>query len=228
MKLKPKITKHPYKAKDGLTYVQLEDVPTPIEYRNMVGPLEPYFGVLYNGEVYSKRTQKLLSQHTNKSGYKVFVTRLDGRKSKAICRKVHREVAKAYIPNPDNKPQVNHRNGIKIDNIPTNLEWCTNRENALHAFDNGLVTIKRGVDARTAKFNQRQIDEIRALKNQMSHRDIARKFGVSHSTITRIINEQNYSKPSYYPSANVTSIRTKFNTGSIDDAVSWVRKASGY
>ena len=50
---------------------------------------------------------------------------------------VHRLVAKAFIPNPNNYPQVNHLNGDGRDNRASNLEWCTNRQNALHAKRNG-------------------------------------------------------------------------------------------
>lgn len=80
-------------------------------------------------------TPRLLKTQTDNKGYQRLRVTINGEK---MSFKIHREVAKAFIPNPDDLPQVNHKNGDKQDNRVENLEWVSNRDNAHHAVSNGL------------------------------------------------------------------------------------------
>ena len=89
------------------------------------------------GDVYSRnfnrqrKPNKLCPNKNNTDDYFRVILRKDGVNHSKL---VHRLVAEAFIPNSDNKPQINHKNGVKQDNRVENLEWCTNSENVIHRY----------------------------------------------------------------------------------------------
>jgi len=82
------------------------------------------------GRVYNVDTGRFLKPEVCEKGY-LRVDLID-RKGKRTHHKVHRLVGKAFSPNPEGKPQINHKDGNKQNNSFTNLEWVTNKENAMH------------------------------------------------------------------------------------------------
>lgn len=96
---------------------------------------------------------------------------------------VHRLVAEKYIPNPDNKPQVNHKDGNKLNNSADNLEWVTNQENREHAVKNGLHL--QGEKCPWSKLTQKAVDFIREHL-EYSPKELAEIFGISVSHVREI------------------------------------------
>lgn len=90
----------------------------------------------------SKRNfNTILSQRIDRGGY--YTVRLFKR-GQTTTHWVHRLLATTYIPNPLNKPEVNHKDLNKLNNALENLEWSTHSENIKHAYDNGAIKRRRG------------------------------------------------------------------------------------
>ena len=122
--------------------------------------------------------EKILSKVLNK-GYLYVVLSRNGHEARP---KIHRLVASAFIPNPDNKPEVAHNDGNRANNIVSNLRWATPVENEADKKLHGTHVCGRKVW--NAKLHEHQIVEIRT--SQHPHTVLSKKYGVSDSHISAI------------------------------------------
>ncbi len=104
---------------------------------------------------------------------------------------IHRLVAIAFLPNPENKPQVNHKNGIKGDPSLKNLEWATRSENMQHAYDTGLATgdgtARRGEKNAQSKYSREQVVTIKTLlKEGLPMAKIAKQLSINREYIKTV------------------------------------------
>jgi len=127
---------------------------------------------------------KIVNQYNNR-GYKTVCAPMAGGKNKIIS--VHRLVAIAFIPNPENKPHVNHKNFCKSDNVVENLEWMTCAENTRH----GLQFYNfRGYNSPTALLDKKTAIEI--FNAAGMRKEIAKRFGVGVHIVDRIKYKTSY------------------------------------
>ena len=122
---------------------------------------------------------------TNKKGYKrVELCRQNSKKRHQYL--VHRLVAEAFIPNPENLPEVNHESGDKTDNSVENLTWCDRLGNIHHAIEHGFIN-KRGTANWNAVLNDDEVRDIRKKFEQgVTAREMADHYGLHPDTIRDI------------------------------------------
>ena len=140
----------------------------------------------HNGKIY-------LLNLSNCNEYRSVALYKQGQKPKRTL--VHILVAKTFIPNPKNLPEVNHKDGNKSNNCVENLEWVTSSQNKFHAIKLNLNP-NVGVNHYRAKLNA---DEVRYIRNNYKPRDpefgckaLAEKFKINEETMRKIIVRQTY------------------------------------
>lgn len=138
------------------------------------------------GEIFRIGNTTPKYQSVNRDGYKVVGLWKD---NKSTAKTVHRLVALAFIPNPENKPCVNHIDGNKQNNHVSNLEWMTYSENTIHSFKNGLQIPLKGEDVSVALHTNEQVHEICKLMEQgLRNIEITQNYGYSKSLLKNIRN----------------------------------------
>lgn len=164
----------------------------PLKFRN----LKNNYMINNYGQVWHKEHLKLKSTYLNDSGYPCCSLTING---KDYTVTIHRLVVMTFIPNPENKPCVNHINGNKENNSVKNLEWVTHKENTKHAIDTGLFNPKstenraRGINAGKNIYNEKQIREVcELLQKGYGATKISRMTDVSADNIWSIKNGENW------------------------------------
>lgn len=137
------------------------------------------------GKIYNAKTGKL-----NEGGYNRRYLRC---KIGGKGYNIHRLIAETFIPNPENKPEVNHIDGNKHNNSISNLEWVTAYENNLHARQTRLcIGPKKGNESNCIKLSDEEIKHIKSIHKPFSKefgtRALAKKYGVNDCWLSSILN----------------------------------------
>lgn len=161
-----------YVSSDGDVYRKLKNKPRRSQFENQNSTF-----IEFGGHWLRKVKPRL-----NRKGYLVL-------EINSIHMSVHRLVALTFIANPDNKPQVNHIDGVKTNNVVDNLEWNTNQENVLHAFRvlgyKGYGGRKKGFENKSSKVLYDKIQNLLET-TYLSKQDIADICGVSYGIVKRV------------------------------------------
>lgn len=193
-------------AKNGFE-VPIEDIKE--EWKDVIG-YEDLYKISNKGEIIRKpfskvdklgslRTynEKKITPSVNSSGYKKVILRKNG---VGENKYLHRLLAIHFIPNPNNFPDVNHKDGNKLNCNLSNLEWCTISENTHHAFNNNLRYItgynRTIVGNNMRRFSEDDVYEIKQYyKDGWTQKEIADYMGCYDSTINNIVNGKTYNTP---------------------------------
>lgn len=147
--------------------------------------IENYEGIYQvsdSGEVRSLKTNRVLKASVNPHGYLFVNLYKDGRKPKHCL--VHRLVANAFLPNPLNLPEVNHKNEVKTDNRTSNIEWMSSKENCNYGTRNRRISYGMTNGKLSKPVLQYSLDGT-FIKEWESAREVERKTGYKQSNVSR-------------------------------------------
>ena len=153
-------------------------------------PEFPYYKIDTSGRVFRNRTKnlsnpvwkELIPVLCSGTGYYLVTLCHEGvRKNKRI----HRLLMEAFVPNPENKKQVNHIDGVKTNNSLSNLEWATSVENTQHAVDLGLC--EKAIAASRKPILQIDRDSSRVIAEHISIHEAGRTTGVAWQNISKVV-----------------------------------------
>ena len=150
-----------------------------------------YYLVSENGDLKNVRTGKIRKLNLiGSKGYYGCCISLGNRKMKKMIR-IHKAVAETFIPNPDNKSYVNHKDGNKKNNSVSNLEWVTAKENMFHSVKTGLFHTAYGEKRVNSKLTEEIVKYARKVykpnDKEYGLRILASKFNVDHTTLLSAI-----------------------------------------
>lgn len=141
------------------------------------------YEITRNGDVINKHTGRVFKGQPNEKGY--LRVSIAGK-----LQFIHRLVAEKYVPNPEGKLQVNHKDGNKLNNCADNLEWVTNQENRNYAVKNGLHF--QGESCPWAKLTENDVKCIKSMRGKMTAIKLGEIFNTSPSNISTIWNNKSW------------------------------------
>lgn len=151
----------------------------------------PNYIIFKDGRLWNSKTLRFIKPKTIAGKYQDVSLRLDGSYRYTT---LHRLLAEAFIPNPQNHPQVNHLDGNKQNNNLENLEWVTAKENSQHAIATGLKIAPMGEQFSGSKLTEDQVIQIRSeyIPRKVSRAKLAEKYHVSQGTIQCILERKTW------------------------------------
>lgn len=146
------------------------------------------------GRVRNNEKQTLLTAHFSAKKYKIVKISniINNSGSKNIP--IHRLVAIYFIPNTNNKPQVNHKDGNKSNNNVENLEWFTCAENIKHCWENNLNRARKGEESKSSKLTEKEVFAIRVMysTDKFTMQELSEIFNISKPSINLILRNVNW------------------------------------